>query len=126
MLVRESPFKAFCYTNKIISSFTNKSNYYGIRKITDFRLFFSVTDSDLGNGGIASSRLTVIGGVILFESKSTIQTSLGNLENRSQLFVIHNEINFKTDDSISIIYITSKPYLKSRFVVKKLDGTPTT
>lgn len=126
MLIRESPFKAYCYTNKIKSSFTNKSNYYGIRKITDFRLFFSVTDSDLGNGGIASSRLTVIGGVILFESKSTIQTSLGNLENRSQLFVIHNEINFKTDDSISIIYITSKPYLKSRFVVKKLDGTPTT
>lgn len=47
--------------------------------ITDFKLFFRVIDSDLGNCGIASSRLTTIGGVILLESKSTIQTSLGNL-----------------------------------------------
>lgn len=47
--------------------------------ITDFKLFFRVIDSDLGNCGIASSRLTTIGGVILFESKSIIHTSFGNL-----------------------------------------------
>lgn len=57
--------------------------------ITDFKLFFKVDDSDLGNCGIASSRLTTIGGVILFESKSTIQTSLGNLKHKGLFIVIH-------------------------------------
>lgn len=47
--------------------------------ITHFKLFFKDIASDLGNCGIASSLLITIGGVILFESKSTIQTSLGNL-----------------------------------------------
>lgn len=51
--------------------------------ITDFKLFFRVIDSDLGNCGIASSRLTTIGGVILFESKSIIHTSFGNLKKKS-------------------------------------------
>lgn len=70
-------------------NFIDKSNYYSISNVTDFKLFFSVIDSDLGNGGTASSRLIFIGGVILFESKSTIQTSLGNLENKSQLLIKH-------------------------------------
>lgn len=55
--------------------------------VTDFKLFFRVIDSDLGNCGIASSRLTTIGGVILLESKSTIQTSLGNLNIKIFVFV---------------------------------------
>jgi len=55
--------------------------------ITDFKLFFKVNDSDLGNCGIASSRFITIGGVILFESKSTIQTSFGNLKHKI-LFIV--------------------------------------
>jgi len=56
--------------------------------ITDFKLFFKVNDSDLGNCGIASSRLITIGGVILFESKSIIQTSFGNLKNKKLYIVL--------------------------------------
>lgn len=57
--------------------------------ITDFKLFLRDIASELGNCGIASSRLISIGGVILFESKSTIQTSLGNLKYKRSLILIY-------------------------------------